>query len=587
MMKKFNLAALSVAILGSFSATAEADLFTVQELATPEKFRDFAPSDLNDQGLLALLGRMPQDVELDLTKLTPAALAAVGIPSDADLTTYELTYGQYNGLIGYLQDTISASLLNPRVGTNFATTFDGQNYRFVSPLDQQADLAAVASTSIDTQFHGLNQNNVLVGSTTAPYAGVPHTYTPAEDEDPVELIYNQREFTRRAMWVNGTDYQLYAPPETGYLGGESVMYDINDNNVAVGAVSVAISPSAQRVIESCEEADIVSNNRPVYACVWNQWFVRQGAIADNLGVSFFQILNIRTNQSIYDMNAARWQLDANGNVIDVQQFGTLMERTGEEDLEDFSSYAYAINNNNIAVGQSWTYFDNGEEDWEGNPALRVKKPVVFIDDQVQAVSESLDYFWGSARDINDENIAIGFMLKQIQGFMRYVGFTYDVDTDTFTEMDDFFTGSSTIPNAINNNGIVVGSAEIDASLQVTRRRVGFMYDLNNTAAGLINLNDAVGCDSGYFIVSADAINEQGEILATALVENEFVDENGANQTQVLIRTLKLNPVAGGEINNCDAEGQIIERQGAATGLLGALSMLLIGGLITIRRRWSN
>jgi hypothetical protein len=590
MMKKFNLAALSVAILGSFSATAQADLYSVQRIETPQEFVNLLPRDINDQGMLALLSWIPLDTEFDLTKLTPTLQAAIGIPTDADLSTYTLSDEQYINLMGILQDNISSSLLNVRTGTNAATRYDGQHYEFISPLDGSADLARVASTTIDTQFHALNQHNMLVGITSSAYTELPHTYTPAASADgdpqPVSLTYYQRDFTSRAMWVNGSNFHLYAPPETSYLGGESVMYDINENNVAVGAVSVGLSPAAVDAIEICEGLDPLTSVSPAYVCIWNLWHFRQGARANNLPISFLQSLSVSTNQSIYDMNAARWQLDANGHVIDVKLWGTLLERTGEEDLEDFSSYAYAINNNDIAVGQSWTYYDTGNDDWLGKPNTRIKMPAIFTGDEVKAVSQSRDYYWGSARDINDENIAIGFMLKSIQGYLRYVGFKYDVDTETFTELGAFFIGSSTIPNAINNSGLVVGSAEIDSSLETARRRVGFVYDINNASAGLINLNDAIACNSELFIVSADAINSQGQILATALEQVEQTGDNGQTTQKTLTRTVKLNPIAGGQIGNCNAEDVVIERQGAATGLLGMLSMLLIGGLITIRRRWS-
>ena len=590
MMKKFNLAALSVAIIGSFSATAAADLYRVQQLETPANFRTWIPRDLNDQGMLALLSRLPLDTDIDLTKLAASTLSAAGIPSDVDLSSYELSSSQYDSLISLLQDNVSANLQNPRYGSNAASTYDGQTSRLISPLDQQVALNRLASSSIDTQFHGVNNSNIFVGSTSSAYTEFVHTYNPPAvgDTQPAaeQLTFHQREFTSRALWFNGSSYQLYSPPETAVLGGESVMFDINDNNVAVGAVSVALSPAAQEGIDACQAADPATSFNPFYACVWNLWFARQNSVAPNLSVNFLQPLSISTNQSIYDMNAAKWQLDNNGQLISVQQWGTLMDRTGEDDKEDFSSYAFAINNNDIAVGQSWTYYDNGRDDFIGNPANRVKKPVVFIADEVKSINDNTDYIWGSARDINDDNIAIGFMLKNIQGYIRYVGFSYDVDTEAFSEVKSFFNGSSTIPNAINNNGIIVGSAEIDSSLQVTRRRVGFVYDLNNPTADLINLNDAVGCDSNLFIVSADAINSQGEILATALEEAAVVNEAGETINQIFTRSIKLSPISGGEINSCDAEEQIIERQGAATGLLGGIAMLLITGLITIRRRWT-
>ena len=590
MMKKFNLAALSVAILGSFSATAKADLYSVQRIETPATFVNLLPRDLNDQGMLALLGYLPTDTEIDLTKLSAGVLSSVGIPSDADLDTYELSNEQYRSLINFLQDSTSTTLLNPRYGTLAAGSYDGQNFSAVSPLDGNVDLSRANSSSIDTQFNGLNQNNVFVGATSSAYAELSHTYTPATADganaESLTLLYHQRDFTSRALWFNGSSYQLYAPPETSFLGGESVMHDINENNVAVGAVSVSLSPAGQAAADACEALDPVTSNTPTYVCIWNSWHARQSATAGNLPIAFLQSLSVATNQSIYDMNAARWQLDANGNVIAVKQWGTLLERTGEDDLEDFSSYAYAINNNDIAVGQSWTYYNSETEDSIGNPRARIKMPAVFVGDDVTAVSDSNDYYWGSARDINDDDIAIGFMLKSVQGFLRYVGFTYNTETEEFAELRSFFNGSSMIPQAINNSGFIVGSAEIDSSLQTARRRVGFVYDLSKPTQGLINLNDAIGCNSTIFIVSADAINNQGQILATALEQVEVSAGEGQTSSQILTRTIQLTPIPGGQINSCDAEDQIIERQGAATSILGAFAMLLIGGLITIRRRWS-
>ena len=240
-----------------------------------------------------------------------------------------------------------------------------------------------------------------------------------------------------------------------------------------------------------------------------------------------------------------------------------------------------MNNNGVAVGQSWTYYEGIQE-----VGRRIKMPAIFKDGEVSAVTEDPTYLWGAATDINDENQIIGFLIRRVQGINRYVGFTYDLETSTFAEIPSFFNGASTIPTAINNAGLIVGTAEIDADLSAQRRRVAFSYDSTVEGVNFINLNDAVACDSGYFIASAEGVNNNGEIVATGIRAEEITTDDGETTTKQFAKTLILDPT-GGELNNCTQEEAKIERQGASTGLFGVISMLLIGGLITVRRKFSR
>ncbi|MDX1705010.1 DUF3466 family protein [Pseudidiomarina sp.] len=574
-MNKLTLAAVSAAASASFIAAVQADTYNFQELPTPAEVRHLFPLDINEMGLAAVLGRLPENREVDVTRVVNATRSKAGIPLEIDPETFELSYEQYSSLLSLLEDRVNPYLENPRVAFNFAGTYNGQDVTFYDPFNDTDETTPEMADTADHHFYGLNDNNILVGFGTAPYKPLEYQATNADGEATSTITYAERDFTSRAIWHNGTSFKSYAPPEQAHLGGESVMFDINANHVAVGFASVAVAPDSVASIEKCE-TDVAEppSTEPLYVCIWELWHAKQRSSATNIS-------GITANRSIYDMRAMRWQLDANGDVISATPLGTLMDR-GAEDNGDFSSYAYAVNNNDIAVGQSWTYFRGDDT----NVNNRIKMPAVFVGDTVIPVTEEELYIWGSANAINNNNLVTGYLIRTVQGIRRNVGFTYDVDTGTFTELPSFFVGSSMVPNDVNDAGIIVGTAEIEPSLATARRRVGFMYDISNPDAGVINLNDAIQCDTGYFIVSAEGINEQGDIVATALVESNYTDSEGQTKTEQVVKTLLMNPTSG-ELNDCDVTEQKTERQGASTSLLSVFSMLLIGGLITIRRRFVN
>jgi hypothetical protein len=579
-MKKFTLGALSVAVAASLVSIAQADTYTIQQVETPEQVRDIFPMGINDNRHSIVLGQFPNDVEFDLTLMSEGILRNLGIdPEEDDLENYELSKFQYDQLVRGLRDSVNTATSNPRVSFYFAGYFNGQDVTFNEFFEDTDPETPEMADTTDHIYQGLNNSDIRVGWGSAPYRFNEFTYTTGEGDDEQEITdrYTSRAFTRQAIWSDGNTTKTYAAPEQAYLGGESVMTDINDTNLAVGYASVDVAPASQAFADDCQtRLDEGTATRSLYTCLWQRWINLSNATATNLQ-SFYSRASIATNQSIYDMNATLWQLDANGEVISSTQYGTLMER-GEEDDGDFSSYALAVNNNGIAVGQSWTYYEGIQE--EGR---RIKMPAIFMDGEVKAVTESADYLWGSATDINDNNQVVGFVIRRVQGINRYVGFIYDIETETFNELPAFFNGSSTIPTAINNDGLIVGTAEIDADLSAQRRRVGFSYESTVADASFINLNDAVACDSGYFIASADGINNNGEIVATGIRAEDVTNDEGESTTEQFAKTLILDPTSG-ELNNCTQEETKIERQGASTGLLGLFSMLLIGGLITVRRK---
>lgn len=581
---KKRLLAASVAAVACSSAIAQSN-YDFQAITTPETVRSTFGVAINDLGLVTFLARTPREAEIDFNYLNPSALTAAGIPTDFDPETDTLTRAQYYQLVSRLVDRSNVDITSLRIATDFAGEYDGQTVRLLALLNEAGNGASSQVNSADQQILGLNQNNIRVGVASAPYVRAEHTYqpNPTDDDanpDPVTVDYARRDFTSRGFWYDGNNYTLIEPEEQRILGGESALVAINENNMAAGFMSVDFTPDGQNRAQTCAEYESKTDSElNPYMCFWRMWHTQQQAPVDNISSFGGAIMK---NGTLYDIRATVWQLDSQGQVIDYTKYEPLMERL-EDDKDIFSTYAYAINNNDIAVGQSWTY-------WGEEPQLntRVKMPAVFANGETIAVTTDEDYIWGSAVDINDDNIAIGFVLKSFAGYRRAVPFAFDVDSKTFEELPTFFVGSSTFPNAMNNQGWIVGSAEIDASLNTTRRRVGYLYNLHEPEQGMINLNDAIGCSTDYFIVSADGINEQNQIVATAVSENEFIDDNGNPQKEQVTVTLQLNPTTG-EIGDesCTTDNEKVERQGAMTSPLTLFAMLLIGGLITLRRKFSR
>ncbi|RUO72989.1 DUF3466 family protein [Idiomarina ramblicola] len=572
-MKSFTLKTLTVAIVSTISLSAVADKYQVEEIPTADNFRNSFAQDINAQEFIVGVSRLPTDVEIDLTKVSTNILRNAGITDVEEVET--LTQEQREYITRQLANEANSNAQQQRVGVNGAYYFDTTT-QSIEPFPANEDQLA---DSTDSYFYSINNQNSAVGFSSAPFSLIEYSYTDGDGEEQ-NREYFVSDFITRGVWYNNGETASITPPETEYLGGESALFDINESGLAAGYASIDVSPRAEERIASCapEDEEVIVTT-PFQVCAWNIWFELKTAGATNIEPYYNPYFggsrsNFSARRSIYDIRGFLWQLDANGEVISGQELGTLEPRD-EEDERDFSSYAFAVNNNDIAVGQSWTYHSQ-------RGAIRM--PAVFINGDAVAVSEEDKYFWGAANDINDNNVTVGYLVENLSGTLRNTGFIYDIDADELTPVPGFFTGSSTIVHSINNNGMAVGTGEIEATLSNVRQRVGFAYDSTDDAAEFINLNDAISCESPYNIVEANSINDNGVILATALKQEEYQDESGETQIREKSVTVKLDPVEG-ELNNCRQEENQVEREGASVGLSSLLTLGSLGLLITaIRRR---
>ena len=563
MMKQFALTSISAAVLATVSMNAQADLFQVEELPTADNYRSSFAQGMNAAGVVVGVSRYPTDLDIDLSQVSARVLANAGITDIEEVES--LTQQQYDYI-----------LRNTTVNANgdYTQIQYAYNHGFINNgSTENLPVSVVSDTSVDSYLYSINSMNAVVGGITGAFEPVEFTYL-NEAEEEVTETYFIRDYVSRGLWYLDGQSNEIAPPETAYLGGESLVMDINQANQAVGYASVAVSPLAEERIATCTpEGEDAVLTQPVEVCAQRIWIDLYSQSASNISPS---PSNYSAQRSIYDIRGFIWQLDNNGEVISATELGTLDERKEDDDF-DFSSYAFAINDNGTAVGQSWTYHpDFGA----------IRMPAIFVDEAASPVTELERYRWGAALDINNNEQAVGYVVENISGSLRNIGFIYDTDSAEMQTIPGFFNGSSTVPRAINSNGIIVGSGEIEATLSTVRRRAGFWYDSSDESASFVDLNDAVSCDSPYYIVDANAVTDDGVVLATALKSETYVDDDGEEQTREVAVSVKLNPTDG-ELNNCREQENKVERSGAAMGAGSLGIMALLGSLITVMRRKRN
>ncbi len=481
------------------------------------------------------------------------------IQDSAALRAGNPTANDFSWVVQYLQQkkNISNSLLQ-KIGTaNVMVNINGETSE-VTIFDENLSNGILSRSTTDF-VNGVSNESWIYGNATAPY--LPFAFT---DSSGNEVTHWVRDFTTRGFVTldNGNTIKQIIPPESRF-GGESALLDMNDNRFGVGYASSSIKESVLNTIEStsggCADPNVLKN-KPFEVCVWE----------------------LRT--SMYSLQAMLFQFDGQGNVISSESLGNLVT-PNVDDTRVFKSYAQAINNNNVVVG-----FAHGWQDAAQTKPSRFESrsfyAVMYKDGK--AISFSKDHrkeFDSRAYDINDAGIAVGHVNKFVNGSQRTKFYYVDTNTADLTMVfpDDFFSGSSSTARAINEQGFIVGEGEVEThndTQRKPRRRHGFLYDINTDT--FTDLNDFLSCDSAYNIVEARDINDFNEISATAVVkvprhdaygQLEF-DKDGNQLKEDVIRAVTLQPIAG-KIEDCSSVKGKIKRKGASFGWFSLLLLVPI------------
>ncbi|MFT5759744.1 MAG: hypothetical protein ACI9LM_004511 [Alteromonadaceae bacterium] len=505
------------------------------------------------------LGKL--NVSHTLNKIEDFAALKAGNPTANDLE-WAVIHLRLTSQTNSTSSQQANSTLYQKVGTSIAmVNINGQTEE-VTIFDTNFDNTSTLTRSTTDFINGITDDGWLYGNASAPYLPMPYT-----KNDGDEVTHWLRAFTTRGYFSpdKGQTIIPLLPPETTY-GGESSISDISSSNIAVGYASTGIAPEWLERINNtengCANPDL---NEPVAICVQK--------IVSN----------------VYHREAFKWLIDANGEVSS-EGLGFLVTPHVDDTRENVS-FAQAVNNHGVAVGFAYGWVDETQIQ-PSKDELRRFYAVVYKEGQVVSFTKDQGKEYDSrAFDINDRGIAVGLTYsKEFTTTNFYYIDTSDVTNMTMEMPKGFFTGSTSVAMAINENNLIVGKGEVETHSTTggnPRRTHGFMYDIAEKT--FTDLNDFLPCTSKYTIFAATDINEHNEISASAIVKIARKDSKGELMQNAageqlfedVIRAVKLAPITG-EIENCTkVEAEKTKRQGAGLGLTSIAALLLLG----LRRRF--
>lgn len=550
-MKKTRMAALlSLSFLSI--QTVQSAQYKVVELPVTELGASSFPSAINNSG----------DVTVNIESLYNPPIDVDLIDWESSTITSNLTdiesaqSGDFNAedyafLYSYITAN-SESLFFQQIASLNAFVVSDDSADQVVGFDTIDSVSKEYTNSVTTQIESINDYGYTVGVSQDSFYTVDYT-----TQSVVDYTYVVNDFYARAFVQIGNKTLALAPPDTT-AGGLSKAYDINSNNQVVGIGTTDIAESVQTSLDNCADDD-ERGDLPLAACL------RSVSIALNSDVS-----------SVAQRRGIIWQVDEKGNVSDTYSLDMLIT-PDESDSSIYSSTAVAINDYGIAVGQSPAYYQD--------TTTLTTAAAIYNNGNVSTINANEDVYASAAVDINNDNLVIGYASKNINGSATNKFFVHDIDGDLTSYPDDFFTTSNSIPTGINNQGKIVGYGESEATVGV-RRTEGFIYDYRNDVFS--GINSLLECDTPYSISQANGINDENEIAATALVKgaqkdingNLVLDSYGAEIEVDYVVAVKLVPIAGGSVDNCNEEDEVEPRQGASMSWL----LLLSGFMFCWRRK---
>lgn len=557
MAKPLNLSALGMAISMSFSSLAAT--YSVVELPTEELGVNVFAQTLDEQGNPGVVVQDHYNPPLDFSLINFDSQTLQDNLTDIDAARAgNPNFDDYNYLVALARSgSRENNVFVQQIALYQSYLIDGQVAQRVMGFDEERDETNGYTFGPDVYINDAIAPSLYVGTSEGMFDKL--NYTNADD---TQITFVLPEFERRGF-INLNGNMVELTPAEATLGGVSEANGVNSNRHVVGHQTIAISNQFQVLIDDCND-ETVRGDQPLEACYRN--IARNNALATT---------NFR--------QAVKWEVDSSGQIIDQESFAYPFDfvRDPNDSIERiYYSNARAINDAGTIVGESSFADSNGD-------IQRFLTAAVFADGQTTPFLNENGQTPSSAYDVNDSNMVTGFYSREVNGTVRTKFYLYDLDAQQATFPDDFFPGSASLGRDINNNNIIVGEGEVESANVQNRRRHGFIYYADTNE--FIDLNDAIGCEAPYTIVSAQAINDDNVILANALVNRHarnvrgelVTDDDGQAVMVDKIIPVLLEPLADGEVIDCDAQDNIIpERKGASSSLWALLTL----GLLAFRRR---
>ncbi|MCL5051109.1 MAG: DUF3466 family protein [Firmicutes bacterium] len=560
-MRRTKISLAIAALAASSLSMAHADVgYRVTDIGSFDGALHTVARDINNQGHIVgqLADLREQNIRFEL--LDPADFPFLG--EDADMTnlTEQEQLRVRNALIN--GTLIGGNPKFQKIAIELGYLFQGSNLTEVDGFDVLDEETGLRTDSVDLRLRAINDHGIMVGQSALPFY-----WTEGTDLEGEEARFHVRDGFPVAAWSDGVDFKLVGTDPDKIFGGVSGFTDINNNNVAVGFGTFIDGVRLEQIYEQCttdtDEDGEAINLEPLAACLYRFWYNNSSRIGVNIPIT--------------EQRAFVWELSATGDVEAYRALGIAFDP--EEDAESrfqtirYTSTANAINDNGIIVGSSLRQLEQGA----------LTRATLFTDEgPVKGFADDSPYRDVSAFiDVNNANIAVGSATAFTFGVQRQRLFYMDVSQGPSEAIfpEGLFADTNWTPRAINNNGQIVGSAALRGVQGIQARNVGFMYDINTNITH--DLNSFLPCDSGYSIHEAVSINDNGEIVVSA-VRAMDIEIDGESVTVNRLRTLKLTPDASEVGCQVETEGQV-SRKGAA---LHPFWLAVFGffSLIAIRRQ---
>lgn len=583
-----KLSRISLAILPLLSlCSVQAAVYNVVEIGEVAETSSTYAAAINDNGDAVFNGAIKGTATSSITGGSQTVFQYYKFPIRLDAIDFEdekvqalFTDEQLADLLNGIVDADTLSIL---LQQNPSRQPIGFSLAYLKPNVGSAESVTLRDNELsrtNTDYlYDINNAGVSVGLSTAPYSW--QAFTPEATDDEPEPEASD-------YWVPELSYQLgmavvdgqaitLLPPYQSYGGGYSVANSVNDNGLVAGFGSVnLVDEAAENIETACTGA-----STPINLCFYN-----------------YHISGLRTpgtyNQELlafgYTQRGLLWQM--NGSQVSAPVvLGFLGDKNSqsEHSKEGFKAINYFskandVNLAGIAVGVS--LYSDSEKTISNDQIYRTEHATLFNDGVATPMVDEQEWLSSVAKSINNNNIAVGAANKVINGATRSKMFYFDYNTNQTVYVDGFFSSSSTVANAINDNNQVVGRGEVIIGGTTTRRQHGFILDISS--GDFKDLNQLITCSSPYTVVEAKDINNNGVILATAIVSKEQRDLNGeavldnaGNPVMAEVAVaVKLEPVANGDVEDCSTEQTEYEREGGSAGF----GSLLIGLLLWWRRK---
>ncbi|MDF3127218.1 DUF3466 family protein [Rheinheimera sp. 1928-s] len=531
---------------GLAASSAYAAVYQVQELAEVTTVQSQFGAALNDNGDAVGSGSVIYNFPIDISAIdfeNASLVAALTAEQIEQIKLGNITASSQLVLVNYLRAN----------STNYAIQRYVEVMGFNLVTGEQLKIREQAATPTNNEYlYDINNSGNAIGVATTTYTQ--QSFTPEATEavpspETVNLWLPAPGHIKSYV-VNGNSVTALPIPYEEFGGGFSVAIKISQDNYVAGYGSVSMLESVQETIETT----CTGKTRPISLC-HDQY--KDG----------------------YVERALVWKMNEAGQISAPVQYGVLGPLIEDTAENLYSSRALSVNDNGIAVGYSTST--------DGNRAALHAS--VFHEGEVSAIIDPLEWNSSTAVDINNENIVVGSASTTFNGMSRDRLFIFDYNTKTLTFPNGFFNSSDTNPMAINENNMVVGSAEILPADGTNRRIVAFLYDIENDT--FTDLNTLLPCDSAFTLAEAKDINNNNEIIANAVVsveqrdsKGELVKDSAGNPVMENVsRAVKLTPVPNGTIDSCKIpEDETYERKGGSSTWYS----LLLLPLLWLRRRVS-